>query len=192
MTSFGAFFQLGLEHLIDWAAYDHMVFLLALCAPFKPEHWRKLVWMVTAFTIGHSLTLALAVTDILHANETLIEVLIPVTIMLTALKNVLWKPRDSRKWLQWGTYLIVLFFGLIHGMGFSNFLKSMLLEGGELVQGLLAFNLGLEAGQLLVVVAIVLIMLLSVRVLKLPHRYWNYSLSAVAFGISIILILQKL
>ena len=145
---FSTYFQLGFEHITDINGYDHMLFLLALCAAYIYTDWKKILVLVTAFTLGHSITLSLAVLNIIPVNSAWIEFLIPVTIVLTAGKNVVLKQEKSSV----ATYLMALAFGLIHGMGFSNYLRSLL--GDELLLPLFSFNIGIEVGQLLVVLAI--------------------------------------
>lgn len=192
MSTFSAYFLLGLEHLLDWAAVDHILFILVMCAAYRPSDWKKLGWMVTAFTIGHSITLGLSIAGWVVLPELLIEVLIPVTIMGTAVINVLLYNSTTgvarSNVLRYGT---VAFFGLIHGMGFSNLLRSMMIEGEGLWDTLLPFNLGIEVGQLVILALVLLLMFVWLKLLRLPHKYWNYGVSGMAFLISVLLILQK-
>lgn len=176
---FNLYLQLGFEHLLDLAAYDHLLFVIALTIVYQISEWKKLLILVTAFTIGHSITLALAVLDIIQFPATIIEWLIPITILLTAAYN-LWTVRetDIGSNVQKSTlnvkYFSALFFGLIHGMGFSNFLKSALMPGEEhlLVWQLLAFNLGIELGQLVIVGIVVLVNFLALNILDIKKQKW--------------------
>src|SRR5215211_4882222 len=152
MQDFWLYFQLGLEHILDWQGYDHMLFIAALCLRYLLKDWRKVLILVTAFTIGHSITLALSVLSYINIPSAWIEFLIPVTIVITALSN-LFQPNTEPKRKFPLIYFYALFFGLIHGLGFSNYLKSLLGRGTSVVSELLAFNLGLEAGQLIIVAA---------------------------------------
>lgn len=183
---FPTYFQLGFEHITDVNGYDHMLFLLALCAAYFYADWKKILVLVTAFTVGHSITLALAVLEIIPINGAWIEFLIPVTIVATAGKNLIVKEEKSAVF----SYALALGFGLVHGMGFSNYLRSLL--GNELLQPLFAFNIGLEAGQLLVVALIFLIQFALSKSLGVKHNHWNVVVSLVAGGISLLLAAQRI
>lgn len=144
-----AFMTLGFQHITDPRGADHIVFLLALAAIYRFRDWRECVWVVTAFTVGHSLTLGLAVTGALNLPTALIEFLIPVTILITALENLF--VRDRRAAIWGGRYrpLFAGVFGLVHGAGFANYLRSLFVD--RIAVPLLGFNIGLEIGQLIVI-----------------------------------------
>src|SRR5690606_34360672 len=137
--------------------YDHILFVIALCCTYFVADWRKVVVLVTAFTIGHSLTLALSVFNLIRVNTALIEFLIPLTIVVTAFSNVATKRRRRRGNTDWLTYSYALFFGLIHGLGFSNYLRSLLGKEESIAGPLFAFNIGLELGQLAIVFIVLVI-----------------------------------
>ena len=181
MQDFDLYFNLGLTHILDWQGYDHILFVMVLCGVYGWQDWRKVLGLVTAFTIGHSLTLALSVFNLIPIPVTLIEFLIPVTILITSLVNIIRKPQSTGGWFL--TYMLTLLFGLIHGMGFSNYLKSLL--GEDFLNQLLAFNVGLEAGQLLVVFFTLTVAFVVVNGLKASPRQWNLFLSSVIFGIAL-------
>ena len=183
---FSTYFQLGFEHITDLNGYDHMLFLLALCAAYVYSDWKKILVLVTAFTIGHSITLALAVLNIIPINGAWIEFLIPVTIVATAAKNIISKQGKAAT----ATYLMALGFGLIHGMGFSNYLRSLL--GDELLLPLFSFNVGIEIGQLLVVAAIFLLQFALLKTTSVKHNHWNWVVSIMAGGISLLLAAQRI
>ena len=191
MNQFELYLKMGFEHIADVAAYDHIVFLVALCAIYSLKAWKEVLILVTAFTLGHSLTLALAVLDLIRFSPDVIETLIPVTILITCLYNVIFHKEEesliSRRW----HYLLALVFGLIHGMGFSNFLRSMLMPGEEsqLLTQLLAFNLGVELGQIVIVLIILGLSFVLLEILKVKQLKWNLFVSGAAFGIAITLLL---
>ncbi len=197
---FSTYLQLGFEHIADLNGYDHILFIVALCAIYRLSEWRKVALLVTAFTIGHSITLALAALDIIPINAAWIEFLIPVTIFLTALYNVLFHRFDSgltektfARNLNFN-YLFALVFGLIHGMGFSNFFRSLIMPGetGQLVTQLFAFNVGVELGQLAIVAVILLVSGLAFYVFRIPQRDWNLFISGGAAGIALIMALERI
>ncbi|MDR6567026.1 HupE/UreJ family protein [Chitinophaga ginsengisegetis] len=183
------YFQLGWQHIINWDAYDHILFVIALSAIYLLRDWRKVLVLVTAFTIGHSITLALSVLHIIRIPAALIEFLIPVTICVTAVSNIIRKNDEPQK-LQLN-YFYALFFGLIHGLGFSNYLKSLLGSQANIVKPLLGFNLGLEFGQIIIVMCILLISTAIVKFGGVKRRDWNMFLSSATFGVAFIMIIQS-
>jgi HupE / UreJ protein len=174
----------GIEHITDWNGYDHILFLLALAAPFALKDWMKVLKLATAFTLGHSLTLALSATDIIHFNRDLIEKLIPITIILTAVTNVMGLNQkfSSSGWLS---YFITASFGLIHGMGFSSYFKMIYDEQSSIALGLLGFNLGVEIGQLLILAGTLVLLWLVVRTNLISQKSLTISLSLLAFCLSL-------
>ena len=187
MHSIALYLELGLEHISDLAGYDHILFLVALCAVYRVEDWRRLIILVTAFTIGHSITLALSSFEIVVIPSNIIEFLIPVTIFLTALRNVTSSSSPGQSVSMTSHYLMALGFGFIHGMGFSNYFRALMMDSSSIVVPLLGFNLGIEAGQLMVVVAIMLAAFLIVSMIGVKHRDWNLFVSGAAAGISLVL-----
>jgi cytochrome bd-type quinol oxidase subunit 2 len=191
MQDFWLFFQLGCEHIADWQGYDHILFVMALCLRYLPKDWKKVLILVTAFTIGHSITLALSVLNYINIPSDWIEFLIPVTIVITALSNVMHPESEPKKRLPL-VYFLALFFGLIHGLGFSNYLKSLLGKSSSIVGELLAFNLGLEAGQLIIVALVLLISWLFVSVIKAStRRDYVIFMSGAVFGVSLIMAIER-
>ncbi|MET3880657.1 HupE/UreJ family protein [Chitinophaga sp. OAE865] len=182
------YFQLGWQHIINWEAYDHILFVIALSAIYLLRDWRKVLVLVTAFTVGHSITLALSVLHIIRIPAALIEFLIPVTICITAISNIIRKDDEPQK-LQLN-YFYALFFGLIHGLGFSNYLKSLLGNQANIVKPLLGFNLGLEFGQIIIVMCILLISTTIVKFGSLKRRDWNVFLSSATFGAAFLMVIQ--
>lgn len=191
MSTFRLYLTLGIDHISDIAGYDHILFLTALCAVYSLRQWTRILILVTAFTIGHSITLALATLDLLRISTALVEFLIPLTIFLTALSNVLQKSDHVSRISHLFKYLAALFFGLIHGLGFSNYLRALLGGEKELVVPLFSFNLGLEIGQIMIVMAVMAISFVLVRLAGVRHRDWNLLLSGAAMGVSLILILER-
>jgi hypothetical protein len=184
MNDFWLYFQIGFHHIADIRGIDHILFIVALCIRYQFTDWKKLLLLVTAFTIGHSITLALSVFDIINYSMSWIEFLIPVTIVLTAFSNVFVKKFVFKAKFPL-IYFLALFFGLIHGMGFSNYLKSLLGKGESVIWQLLAFNLGLEAGQIMIVFVILIITLIFVNLFKVNRREYLLFISAIAFALAL-------
>ena len=191
MGSFGFYIKLGFEHISDFAGYDHMLFLVALCAIYRIQQWRSILILVTAFTIGHSVTLLLSSLDILTIPSNIIEFFIPITIFLTAINNVIGSKSFQKNSKMRKNYAMALFFGFIHGMGFSNYFKALLMESSSVALPLLGFNIGIELGQILVVFLIVLTAYIFLTQLKVKHRDWNVFISGLAAGISLIFIFEN-
>jgi hypothetical protein len=182
MGDFGFYFRLGWEHIISIDALDHQLFIAALAAIYLLKDWRQVLILVTAFTIGHSLTLALSVLDIVRFPGNWVEFLIPVTIVITALSNLFQKKFTSGSVRI--NYFLALFFGLIHGMGFANTIRFMLAKDQNLGWGLFGFNVGLEVGQIVVVLILLLIAHIIVNILKVNRRDWVIFLSAAVFSLA--------
>ena len=197
LSEFLVFLRLGFEHIADIRGYDHILFIVALCAGYEPRHWKKLLILVTAFTVGHSFTLALATLRIISINDALVEFLIPLTIFITGIVNILASSPEGggmleRKGTRQLQYLLALAFGLIHGMGFSNFLRALL--GGEegIALPLFSFNVGLELGQIMIVLAVLALTFLVVRLARMRRHDWILVLSGATAGIALTLMVERL
>ena len=190
MQDFGLYFSLGREHIADLSGYDHILFVTALCLRYLAQDWKKILILVTAFTVGHSITLALSVLDYVQVSTKWIEFLIPITIVITALVNVFTYNTQQKSRLSL-VYLLALFFGLIHGLGFSTYLKSLLGKDSNIVSELFAFNIGLEVGQLLIVVCVMLVSVTCVRLFKIHQRDYLLFASGAIFGIALMMAIER-
>ncbi len=190
MSEFWTYLLLGFEHISDIKAYDHILFVVALCAIYRLAQWRSVLVLVTAFTIGHSLTLALAALQIIPINSELIEFLIPVTILATCLYNVTAYAADFDTKSLRVKYILAAFFGLIHGMGFSNYFSMLLGKSQNIVKPLLAFNIGIELGQLIIVLLCLGAAYLAFNLLKIKQREWNLFISGAVAGMALMLIFE--
>ena len=187
MSEFSLYFGLGREHILDINGYDHILFVLALCALYSVHDWKKILILVTAFTIGHSITLALATLEIVNVDSAMIEFLIPLTIFITAIANLFRSEKAINQTKVQLNYLFALFFGLIHGLGFSNFLRSLLGKDHSIISQLLAFNLGLELGQIIVVTLFLALSFILVDLLKVTRRDLKLVLSSAIAGVALVL-----
>ncbi len=183
------YLEIGFDHILDINGYDHILFVVALCAIFRVKEWRRVLVLVTAFTIGHSFTLALSVLNIFTLDPDLVETLIPITILITAVHNLIRGNSELTTQQVRINYALALFFGFIHGMGFSNYLR-MLMGQEECIAGpLLTFNVGLELGQIIIVAATMLLSWLIIEVAGLKSKWWNYGVSSIIAFASLYLIL---
>lgn len=190
MNDLSLYFETGWHHIIGWDALDHILFIVALTAIYLPRNWKQLLILVTAFTIGHSVTLALSVYDVVRVNERLVELLIPLTILATAGFNLV-AASLNKKSLRLN-YFIALFFGLIHGLGFANTIRFMLSQDQNIGWPLLSFNVGLEVGQIVIVSIILIINFICISKLGIRQKWWIRSLSVIAMLMSIKMIVERL
>ena len=191
MNDFGLYFEIGYKHIADLRGIDHILFVMALCLRYQFSDWRKILILVTAFTIGHSITLVLSVFNLVQYSMKWIEFLIPVTIIITSVSNIFVKKFVFKSKFPL-IYFLALFFGLVHGLGFSSYLKSLLGSENNVVSQLLAFNLGLEAGQLLIVTAVLLISFIFVTIFKCHRREYLLYITGGIFALSLQMILERL
>ncbi len=191
MSQFAVYFEEGMKHILDYNdGYDHILFIVALCALYISRDWKKVLILVTAFTIAHSLTLALVALDVIRVSAEWVEFLIPLTIFVTAFSN-LFKSEDSihDRRVQMN-YLYAFFFGLIHGMGFSNFFRAII-GRDNIVSQLFAFNLGLELGQIIIVAIFLGASFILVELIGVKRRDWRMVISSAVAGIALILMKEK-
>lgn len=192
MSQFELYFQLGKDHILDYKnGYDHILFIVALCAVYLMRDWKKVLILVTAFTIGHSITLALSTLNIISTNQAIIEFLIPVTIFITAVSNIFRSTElsDRTTYINYG---YALFFGLIHGLGFSNYLKSILGKDIGIISQLFAFNIGLELGQIIIVSIFLVLSFILVDLFTVNRRDWKLVISSAIAGMALLLMKDKI
>ncbi len=190
MQDFSFYFPLGWKHIISWGALDHQLFIAALSAIYLLKEWKQVLVLVTAFTVGHSLTLALSVYNIARFDSRWVEFLIPCTIIVTAISNLFQKKFTARSIRI--NYFLALFFGLIHGMGFANAIRTMLASDQSMGWGLLGFNVGLEAGQIVVVVILLVVAKLIIDFFKVNRREWVIFLSAAVFSLAVKMAIERI
>lgn len=190
MQDFLFYLNLGWEHIISLDALDHQLFVLALIAIYSYSDWKKILVLVTAFTIGHSVTLALSILDIVRVPSAWVEFLIPLTIVLTALGNILTKNKKQSQ--NKTNYYLALFFGLIHGMGFANTARIMIAKSQSIALPLLGFNIGLEVGQIVIVLIILVLLFILLNIFKVNKKDWVLFVSSGVFALSLKMTLERL
>ena len=185
MDDFLRNFLEGFYHVLDINAYDHILFIVLMAVPFLFNSWKKLLWLVTAFTVGHTLSLLLAYYGVVRVSVTYVEFLIPITIAIAALYNIFTAGRRHSNDAPWLLISTALFFGLIHGFGFSSAF-AMLASGGENTLLLLAeFALGIEAAQLVIVLIVLILNFIITGLFRFNKKEWTQIISAIVFGIVI-------
>ena len=191
MNNFTTFFVSGWRHIVDINAYDHLLFVMTLCAAFKLNQWKQILVIITAFTIGHSITLVISSLGYIPDNAGVIDLLIPFTMMITAISNI--KNYDSEglfsnKNVKYG---IALVFGLIHGLAFASNFK-VIMFGKNIIKPLFAFNLGIEVGQLVIVAIFMALLYVYTNYIKGSHLKWNIFVSGAGFGIAATIFIDAL
>jgi len=188
MNNFWDYFTLGYEHIVSYAALDHLLFLLALIAVYHIKSWLRYLIAISFFTIGHSLTLALGAFRWVKIDSGLIEFLIPITIVVTALYNI---TKGGQQQRGRSRYWLAGIFGLIHGLGFSNYYQMLVMGDSNGWQAMLPFNLGVEAGQLVVAVVLLVLLFIYQTILNKKVRDWNLFISGLTFGLSLWMAIEK-
>jgi hypothetical protein len=184
MSQFWIYFQIGLKHVLDIYSYDHVLFLIALAIPFSFKDWKRIVLLVTLFTVGHTAALLLSVFGIIAIKVNVVELLIPITILITALFNLFTAGKSSKKESINLVFFITLFFGIIHGLGFSSYFKSIL--GGSPSSKLLPlaeFALGIESAQIIVVFVVLVLSYIVQTIFRFSKRDWTLVMSAFIIGV---------
>ena len=190
MSDFWLLVELGFSHVWDWQGYDHLLFLAALCLPFSARQWKPLLWLITCFTIGHSLSLILASLEVLEVSSTWIEFLIPVSIAATAVYNMFYAQRvwvRSNRLVMW----VTLFFGLVHGFGFAGYFELIRDVEQPLWSSLLFFALGIESAQIVLGTLMLLLSFVVLNVFDRNRRDWILVVSSVIIGILLPIIIER-
>jgi hypothetical protein len=191
MRDFQLWFQTGMEHILDFAGYDHICYVVALAVSYHFRTWRPLLIQVTAFTIGHSLSLGASVFDIVQVPQNIIETIIPITIMVTCGINII-NTFQYQAFAKKANYALALLFGLIHGLGFSYLLKAMLGKEENVLSPLFAFNIGLEAGQIAIVLVVLSLSFLTKKSKIMKSALWIQLVSFSVFAIALRLLVERI
>ncbi len=192
MSQFWLYFQLGLEHVLDWNAYDHILFLIVLVVAYSFNSWKRVLWLVSIFTLGHTVALFLSVYGVVSVSSRYVELLIAVTIFITALYNIFTaKKKESQKNVGL-LYFATAFFGIIHGLGFSTYFKMIASGTESKFLPLLEFALGIEAAQVIVVLVVLILGYIFQNFFRVNRRDWILILSAIVIGIILPILRENL
>jgi len=192
MSDFWIYFNHGLKHVLDIYAYDHILFLLALTVPYDFKDWKKILLLVSLFTLGHSLALLLSVFNILILKVNIVELIIPITILATALYNLITSGKSSKKDGITFIAFITVFFGIIHGLGFANYFNTI--ASGKPTDKfipLTEFALGIECSQIIVVIIALCLSFMVQNLFKFSKRDWTLTISAFVVGVLIPVVIQS-
>lgn len=191
MSEFWVYVTVGLKHVLDIDGYDHVLFLIALTVPYGFKEWKRVLWLVTLFTLGHTLSLMLSVFEWVNVKASLVEFLIPITILITALYHLFTAGKKQLKSLSIVSG-ITLFFGLIHGLGFSNYFKSILPGSpSEKVIPLLQFALGIEIAQIIVVLIVMILAYFMQMLFRFSQRDWTLVATAFVIGVLVPMLMES-
>lgn len=192
MSEFMIYLEIGLRHVLDINAYDHILFLVALTVPYAFKDWKKVLILVSVFTLGHTLALFLSVFEIVTIKASLVEFLIPITILCTAVYNLFTSGKSAKKDSISVTGFITLFFGIIHGLGFSNYFKSILGgSAGDKMFPLLEFALGIEIAQIIVVLVVLVLSFIVQNFFRNSKRDWIIIVSSIIIGVIIPMLIES-
>jgi cation transport ATPase len=194
MDDFITYFQVGFDHVMDFDAYDHILFLVVLAVVYTYDEWKKVLWLITSFTVGHSLTLMLSaygfLFDLNSKNMKVVEFLIPLTIFITGAVNII-KSKNLKTLKNNTNILLALIFGLVHGLGFSSYITMLVTDSDNKFILLSEFALGIEASQIVIVIVLLLAGYLLKTFCKVPHRYWVIATSAIVVGFTIPMLIER-
>ncbi len=185
MDNFIFFLKQGVYHVLDWNAYDHLLFLIALAVIYEFRNWKKVLWLITLFTLGHTFTLILAAYKIVSVNSNWIEFLIPVTIIITAIVNILFVKSTTKNTKTNTNLIFALFFGLIHGLAFAGGFKMLIGKSESKLIPLLEFALGIEMAQLIIVFIVLLVGFIFQTIFRFSKRDWVLIISSIVIGVTI-------
>ncbi|HEX5153605.1 MAG TPA: HupE/UreJ family protein [Parafilimonas sp.] len=191
MKDFGLYFTTGLQHILTWEALDHILFVAALCLRYQFKDYKKIIILITAFTIGHCTTLVLSSLNIINVKTSLTEFFIALTILFTAFSNLFVKDITRQKKLPF-IYFMAMVFGMVHGLGFAYGLKSILGKNESIFIPLLAFNTGIEIAQILVALVVLFVSYIFVRFLHVPFRTWLLFVSGIIFGLALQMVIERI
>jgi HupE / UreJ protein len=192
MSEFWIYFNIGLKHVLNISAYDHVLFLIALAIPYAFKDWRRILILVSLFTAGHTVSLVLSVFGQIKANVNLVEFVIPITILIVAIFNLFTSGKNNKNESISLIAIITLFFGIVHGLGFSNYFSS-LLSGSSSAKllPLSEFAIGIEAAQIIVVFVILIISYIVQTFFRFSKRDWTLVMSAFIIGVVVPLIIKS-
>ena|SRR5210317_2090468 len=182
MDNFIFFFREGLFHVLDWNAYDHILFLIALVVVYDFKDWKKILWLISLFTIGHTLSLILAAYNVVRVSSDLVEFLIPLTIFITAVVNIMLSRGNTKDTKTNINLIFALFFGLIHGLGFSTYFRMLIGSQEDKLLPLLEFALGVEGAQIVVVLIILFFGFIFQNIFRFSKKEWILMISSVVIG----------
>jgi len=191
MKDFGLYFTWGLQHILTWEALDHILFVAALCLRYQFKDYKKIVILITAFTIGHCTTLVLSSLNIINVKTSLTEFFIALTIVFTAFSNLFVKDVAHQKKLPF-IYFMAMIFGMVHGLGFAYGLKSILGRNESIFVPLFAFNTGIEIAQVLVALVVLCVSYIFAHFLHVPFRTWLLFVSGIIFGLALQMVIERI
>ena len=192
MQDFWIFFKIGINHVLDLEGYDHILFLIALTSPYTSKEWQRILILVSIFTFGHTISLALAMMNIVKVNAKFIELLIPITILITALYNLITAGKGSKQTSISFIGFVTFFFGLIHGLGFANYFKNLLFgDALDKIPSTAAFAFGIEGAQIIVVLCVLLLAFVMITLFKFNKRDFTLIMSAFVLGVVVPIIIEN-
>jgi hypothetical protein len=183
MDNFIFFLKQGLFHILDWNAYDHILFLIALTVVYDFKNLKKVIWLISAFTVGHTLTLILSSYHIISVSSKWVEFLIALTILITALVNIFYVKNTTKQTKTNINLVFALFFGLIHGLAFSGYFKMLIGSSHNKLIPLLEFALGIEIAQIIIILLVLILGFVFQTIFRFSKRDWILVISSIVIGV---------
>ena len=181
--------EFGFTHVLDWNAYDHVLFFIVLTIFYSFKDWKKALGLITFFTIGHTLTLLLSAYNFIYVKQGIVEFLIPLTIFVTAIYNIVFV---KKSFINLNTsFIFAFFFGLIHGLGFSSSIRILIDDTEDKLLPILEFAMGIEIAQIIVVLFIFLFNFIILNIFKRKKRDWVIIISSIIIGIVIPMLIER-
>ena len=192
MSDFWIFFKVGLNHVLDIHGYDHLLFLIALTVPYVAKEWKKILILVSFFTLGHTLSLLLSVFNVVSVKAIFVELLIPITIFIAAFFNIIMAGKSSKNGNMTFVASVTVFFGIIHGLGFSNYFNSILPgKPIDTLAPLCEFALGIECAQILVVISVLILAFIAQTLFRFNKRDFTLIMSSFVIGVILPLLIEN-
>jgi len=192
MSQFWLYVRLGLEHVLDWQAYDHILFLIVLVVAYSFAGWKRVLWLVTIFTIGHTLALFSSVYGLMSLSSKWVELLIPITILITALYNIIFAKKKEKQRSAGLLYFATAFFGIIHGLGFSTYFKMIASNTENKFLPLMEFALGIEAALIVVAISVLILAFIFQNILNITRRDWILVISSIVIGVILPILMDNI
>ena len=183
--------EYGINHVLDINAYDHVLFLISLTVPYAFKDWKRVILLVTMFTLGHTLSLILAAYNVVRIDAQLVEFLIPITILIVAVYNVFTSGKGAQKERLGVLFFTTLFFGLIHGLGFAREFRILLGDSDNKLIVLLEFALGIEISQVIIVFMVLFLGYVGQTIFRFSKRDWIMVVSSIVIGLVIPMVLNS-
>lgn len=191
MSNFWIYFTLGLKHLYNINAYADILFLLALTVPYEFKSWKKILLLVSLFTAGHTIALMLSIFNIVTVKVSIVAFIILILLLITALYTIISTGKSNKKDSIVFIAILTSLFGIVHGLGFSNYFNSIVQgKPTDKLVPLFESSLGFGVSQIVVIILALLLAYVIQTLLKFSKREWILIVSSFVVGVVIPMIIK--